>query len=163
MLLFGYSHTVLYAEKIIYFMVENLVIGEQLWDGTGKTQLMTVHDVTAEGVAVEFTWAGKVKGTGKAKGVNGSISFTGRKLASPSGGGSGMTTGNGIFFTATDMIAIKSTGYGNPKWEKTKSLEIWTFSTASKTLSWLNDVVAIVTQEGDPAWKEFKLAVNEWK
>ena len=86
-----------------------------------------------------------------------------RKLAPASGGGSGTTTGKGLLFTATDMIAIKSSGYGNPKWEKTKSLEIWTFVTASKTLSWLNEVVAFVTQEGDPAWKEFKLTVNEWK
>ena len=61
------------------------------------------------------------------------------------------------------MAVIKSSGYGNPRWKKTKSLEIWSFITASKKLNWLNTVVAIVTQEGDPAWKEFNVTINEWK
>ncbi len=136
-------------------------IGEQLWEGTGKTQIMIVKNLSADGVTVEYTWAGDVKGVGKAKGVNGSIIFTGTKLSPLTNKGAGTTTGQGILFTSKDMAAIKSSGYGNPRWEKTKSVELRNFFTASERLSWLNGAAAIVTQEGDPAWKEFKISINE--
>src|SRR5450759_1404346 len=66
---------------------DKMVIGEQLWVGEGKTQIMIVQDVGSDGVAVEFTWYREVKGTGKAKGIDGGIVFTGRKLAPFSGFG----------------------------------------------------------------------------
>ncbi len=138
-------------------------IGEKLWEGNGKTQVMTVQDVNADGVTVEFTWSGDIVGEGKAKGVDGTVVFTGRKLATISGPGKGSTKGQGILFAKGGLVAIKSTGYGNPKWENTKSVEIWNFITASHKLNWLNDTVAIVTQEGDPSWKEFKVTIREWK
>ncbi len=140
-----------------------LAIREKIWEGNGKTQLMTVQNVSADGVTVEFTWSGDLKGVGKAKGADGTIVFTGRKLASIAGPGKGSTTGQGILFAKGGLVAIKSTGYGNPKWENTKSVEIWNFITASHKLSWLNDTVALVTQEGDPSWKEFKITISEWK
>ncbi len=139
-----------------------LVVGQFLWEGIGKTQVMIVKGINAEGVTVEFTWSGDVKGVNRAKGVNGSIVFTGTKIAPFSGGGRGTTTGQGILFTPTDMVAIKSSGYGNPKWEKDKSVELWSFIAASEALKWLNDTIAVVTEEGDPAWKDFKVRVNEW-
>jgi hypothetical protein len=139
-----------------------LAIGNQLWEGHGKTQIMIVKQVNAEGVTVEYTWAGDIKGTGKAQGINGSIIFTGTKIAGLSNKGAGATTGQGIMFTSKDMVAIESSGYGNPKWETTKSLEIWRFRTASENLGWLNSCVAVITQEGDPAWKEFSISINEW-
>ncbi len=124
---------------------------------------MTVQDVNAEGATVEFTWSGDLKGTGKAKGADGTVVFTGRKQAPIAGPGKGSTTGQGILFAKGGLVAIKSTGYGNPKWENTRSIEIWHFITASHKLSWLNDTVALVTQEGDPSWKEFKITICEWK
>jgi len=142
--------------------VEKLGIGELLWEGTGKTQIMIVKKVDAEGVTVEFTWAGEVKGQGKAAGFNGSIIFTGTKLAAVTNKGAGATTGQGIMFTSKDMAAIESTGYGNPRWENSKSVEIWRFRTASERLGWLNSAVAVATQQGDPAWKEFTIAIHEW-
>ena len=142
-----------------------MVIGEKLWEGKGKTQVMTVEDITAEGATLCYTWTADLKGTGKAAGMDGTITFTGTKISPLSGGGSGNTKGQGIFFTEQggDMAVIKSTGYGNPRWKKTKSVEIWNFMTASKKLNWLNSLVAIVTQEGDSAWKEFIVTLNEWK
>ncbi len=136
--------------------------GEKLWEGNGKTDVMIVKGIIAEGVQVEFTWSGNIKGLGKAQGANGSVVFTGNKIAPFSGYGKGSTTGQGLFFTSSDMVAIKSAGYGNPKWEKNKSVELWSFQTTSKTLSWLNDIIAVVTQEGDPSWKEFKISISEW-
>ncbi len=138
-------------------------IGDKLWEGHGKTQVMTVQNVSADGVTVEFTWYGDIKGVGKAKGVDGTVVFTSRKLASLVGPGKGSTIGQGILFARGGMVAIKSTGYGNPKWEDIKSVEIWNFIAASKKLHWLNDTVAIVTTEGDPSWKEFQITISEWK
>ncbi len=157
------NHTILYARPKDLALVLQLGIGEKLWEGDGKTQLMTVQDVSADGVTVEFTWYGKLKGVGRAEGVDGTIVFTGRKLASFSGPGKGSTKGQGILFAKGGLVAAKSSGYGNPKWEGTKSVEIWSFVAASHKLSWLNDTVALVTQEGDPSWEEFKITINEWK
>ncbi len=140
-----------------------MVVGEKLWEGNGKTKIMTVQNVSADGVTVEFTWYGDLKGLGKAKGVDGTIVFTGRKLAAIAGPGKGSTTGQGILFAKGGLVAIKSTGYGNPKWENAKSVEIWNFITASRKLNWLNDTVSLVTQEGDPSWNEFKVTISEWK
>jgi len=142
-----------------------MAIGEILWEGKGKTAITTVEDITAEGAKLNYTWSAELKGCGKAAGIDGVITFTGTKIAPLKGGGSGNTNGRGIFFTAKggDMAVIKSSGYGNPRWKKTKSLEIWSFMTVSKKLNWLNTVVAIVTQEGDSAWKEFNVTINEWK
>ncbi len=138
-------------------------IGSKLWEGKGKTQIMIVKDVNAEGATVEFTWNGELTGIGQAKGIDGIIVFTGRKIAPLTGLGKGTTTGQGLFFTGKDMVAVKSSGYGNPKWKKIKSVELWNFVTSSQKLSWINDVIAVVTQEGDPAWKEFTVSINEWK
>ena len=125
-----------------------MVIGEKLWEGKGKTQIMTVEDITAEGAKLSYTWTADLKGTGKAAGMDGNITFTGTKTSPLTGRGSGNTTGRGIFFTneGGDMAVIKCSGYGNPRWKKTKSLEIWNFMTASKKLDWPNTVVAIYGQ-----------------
>ncbi len=163
MLLLHHNHVALYPAERPLPKVEELGIGEQLFEGKGKTQIMTIKKVDAEGVTVEFTWAGDVKGSGKAQGVNGSIVFTGTKIAALSNRGAGATIGQGILFTSKDMVAIESSGYGNPRWENQKSVEIWHFRTVSETLSWLNKVVAIVTQEGDPAWKEFSISIKEFQ
>jgi hypothetical protein len=136
--------------------------GELLWQGNGKTQTTIIKKVDAEGVTVEFTWAGDVKGAGKAEGINGSIVFTGTKIAPLTNKGAGATTGQGILFTSKDMAAIESSGYGNPRWEESKSVEIWRFRTVSERLSWLNSAVVLVTQQGDPAWQEFTILIHEW-
>jgi len=157
------SYCFIFQSKESLIEVGTLGIGEILWEGKGRTQIMIVRNVDAGGVEVEFTWSGDVKGRGKAKGVDGTIVFTGRKLAPLSGLGKGTTTGQGLMFTSKDMVAIKSSGYGNPKWKRTKSVELWSFLTSSRKLKWINEIVAVVTQEGDPAWKEFEIEINEWK
>jgi hypothetical protein len=91
-----------------------MAIGELIFVGEGKTKLTTVLSINANGAKVEFTWEGEVIGSGKAEGVKGGIIFTGRKIAPFSGLGKGTTSGLGILFTGKEMIAIKSSGYGNP-------------------------------------------------
>ena len=157
------------AENYVYYKKgkdttsdDVLATGELLWEGNGKTQLMRVKGISADGVEVEFTWYGEIKGVGKAKDVDGPIVFTGTKTATHYDGGKGQTVGYGVFFAADGMVAIKSSGYGNPKWKKNKSIEIWNFSTTSDALLWLNNTVVLVTQEGDSAWKAFKIKIHEW-
>jgi hypothetical protein len=139
-----------------------MVIGEKLWEGKAKTMGMAIKGANADGVSLEYTWMADVKGMGKAKGVDGSIIFTGMTLISPTGGGG--TKGTGMFTTMTgDMAVIKGSGYGKPEGAKGKGVGIWSFMTMSQKLAWMNMTVAITTQEGDPMWKEFDLVVWEWK
>ncbi len=139
-----------------------MVIGEKLWEGKAKTVGMTIKGANAEGVALEYTWIADVKGMGKANGVDGNILFTGNTMISPTAGGG--TLGTGIFTTMMgDMAVIKGSGYGKPEAGKGKGLGIWNFMTMSPKLAWMNMTVTIVTQEGDPNWKEFDVVVWEWK
>jgi hypothetical protein len=56
------SHVALYAANKPLDYGEKLGIGNQLWEGHSKTQIMIVKQVNAEGVTVEYTWAGDIKG-----------------------------------------------------------------------------------------------------
>lgn len=139
-----------------------MAIGEKLWEGKAKTMGMTIKGANADGVAMEYTWMADVKGMGKAKGLDGSILFTGNTMISPMGGGT--TMGTGMFTTMTgDMAVIKASGYGKPEGAKGKGVGIWSFMTMSPKLAMMNTSVAIATQEGDPMWKEFDIVVWEWK
>ena len=47
---------------------------------------------------------------------------------------------------------------------KGKSVGLWSFMTISEKLSWLNDVIALVTFEAlDPMWQELDIIIYEWK
>lgn len=139
-----------------------MVIGEKLWEGKAKTMGMAIKGADADGVKLEYTWMAQLKGTGKAKGVDGQVLFTGNTVISPTGGGG--TIGTGLFTTMTgDMAVIKGTGYGKPEAGKGKGLGIWSFMTMAPKLQWMNMTVALTTQEGDPQWMEFDVVVCEWK
>lgn len=44
------------------------------------------------------------------------------------------------------------------------SVGLWSFMTMAEKLSWLNDVIAVVTFEAlDPMWQEFNITIYEWK
>lgn len=139
-----------------------MVLGEKLWEGKGKTMGMAIKSVDAEGVKIEATWMAQLKGLGKAKGVDGAVTFTGIVMMGPSG--AGWSHGQGMFNMMTgDMAVVKGSGYGKVETEKSKSVGIWSFMTMPQKLGWMNNVVAIITQEGDPQWMEFDVTINEWK
>jgi hypothetical protein len=47
---------------------------------------------------------------------------------------------------------------------KPTSVGLWSFMTMSEKLSWMNDLIAIVTFEAlDPMWTEFNITIWEWK
>ncbi len=137
-----------------------MVLGEKLWEGKAKTTGMTIKNVNGEGMTFEHTWMAPVKGLGKAAGLDGSIMFTENVLVSPVGIAN--STGNGIFNTASgDTAVMKSAGSGKGEGNKGMGLSIWNFMTMSPKLTWLNQTLAVVVQEGDP--QEFDVMVWEWK
>ncbi len=136
-----------------------MFLAEKLWEGSGKTLSMVVKDVGVEGPKIEFNWTGKLKGVGKAAGIDVTISFTGLKVADGLGGGP--TSGQGIFFTKKGYgVAVKSSGYGRPNSGRGKSIEIWSFAASTQDLAWLNTTAALVTIEGDDRWKEFTIEIT---
>jgi hypothetical protein len=58
-----------------------------------------------------------------------------------------------------DMAIVKISGIG----KSGKSVFLMSLMTMSPKLAWMNNLIAIMTQEGDPQWMEFEFAVNEWK
>ena len=139
-----------------------MAIGEKLWEGKGKSQTTIIKGVESDGVWIMATWMAQLKGMGKAKGMDGQVTFSGKIKMGPNG--AGISQGQGILATMTgDMAVVKGYGYGKPVMDKAKSVGIWTFMSMSPKLAWVNDVAAIVTLEGDPQWMEFTVTVWEWK
>jgi hypothetical protein len=139
-----------------------MAIGEKLWEGKGKSQTTVIKGVEADGVWIMATWTAKMMGMGKAKGMDGQVTFSGKiKMGA---NGAGISMGQGIFSTMMgDMAVIKGYGYGKPVMDKAKSVGIWTFMSMSPKLAWMNDAAAVVTLEGDPQWMEFTVTVWDWK
>jgi hypothetical protein len=72
-----------------------LAIGEKLWEGKGKYGTPAIKAVGAEGVSLEGTLTVQVKGLGRAKGIDGVVTFTNMIQMAPSG--AGWSHGQGIF------------------------------------------------------------------
>jgi len=81
---------------------------------------------------------------------------------SPSG--AGPSRGQGILNTNTgDIAVIKGSGHGKNEAGQGKGIGIWSFMPMSPKLDWMNTLVAIIEQEGDPQWMEFDVVIHEWK
>jgi hypothetical protein len=139
-----------------------MAIGEKLWEGKAKSMTTIIKDVDASGVWIMATWGGKLMGMGKAKGMDGQVTFSGKIMMGANG--AGVSMGQGLLNMMTgDMAVIKGYGYGKVMMDKAKSIGMWTFMTMSPKLAWMNDAVTLVTLEGDPQWMEFTVTVWEWK
>jgi hypothetical protein len=117
-----------------------------------------------ESVTSIFSWMAQVKGMGRAKGVDGNINVTAKSMMPPKGVGAAKD--QGVFMTMTgDMGVLK--GFDLMKMtmgSKPTSVGLWSFMTMSEKLSWMNDLIAIVTFEAlDPMWTEFNITIWEWK
>lgn len=142
-----------------------MVIGDKLWEGKGKSEGSGfIKSVGMEGIKSMYSWSAEMVGMGKAKGFDGKIHVTAKMKSPPKG-----TTGakdQGIFMMMTgDMCVVK--GFDLMKMaigSNPTAVGLWSFMTMSEKLSWLNDIVAIVTFEAqDPMWMESKLTIYEWK
>lgn len=139
-----------------------MVLGDKLWEGKGKSTAIAIKGLSAEGVSIEATWTAQMKGVGKAKGVDGMITFTGNIMMGPSG--AGWSHGQGMLNLMTgDMAVVKGSGIGRVEMGKSKTVGLWSFMTMSPKLAWMNSAAAVVSMEGDPQWMEFDIVVFEWK
>jgi len=139
-----------------------LAIGEKLWAGKAKTMGMTIKGLTAEGVSLEATWMAQLMGDGRAKGIDGAMTYSGMIMMGPNG--AGWSHGQGMFnIMSGDMAVVKGSGFGKVEDMKGKSVGLMSFMTMAPKLAWLNSVVALVTLVGDPMWTEFDVEIWEWK
>ena len=78
--------------------------------------------------------------------------------------GLGVAYDQGVFNTSTgDRGILKGYEIAKMVEGKTMSVGLWSFMTVAEKLSWLNDVIAVVTFEAlDPIWQEFNIAIYEW-
>jgi hypothetical protein len=140
-----------------------MVLGEKLWEGKGKGNPGFIKSVGMEGVVSIYSWMADVKGMGRAAGIDGNIHVTAKSMMPPKGVGGAKD--QGVFMTMTgDMGVLK--GFDLMKMTmggKPTSVGLWSFMTMSEKLSWMNDVIALVTFEPlDPMWMEFNITIYEW-
>ena len=142
-----------------------MVLGEILWEGKGKSVGPSfIKSIGMDGVTSIFAWMAEIKGMGKAKGVDGNVNVTATSMTPPKGVAGAKD--KGIFMTMTGDMAVlrgydlmKMTMGANPK-----AVGLWSFMTTSEKLSWMNDVIAVLTIDAlDPMWMEFKVTIHEWK
>ena len=146
-------------------MVRNLFLGENLWEGKGKSEgAGAIKSVGMDGIVSEYSWSAQVKGLGRAKGIDGNIHVTAIMTAPPKGVSA--SKDQGIFMTMTgDMGVLK----GNDLMQMTMgknptAVGLWSFMTSSEKLNWMNDLVALVAFEAlDSMWMESNITIYEWK
>ena len=139
-----------------------MVIGEKLWEGKIKSIGVEVSVVSAEGVTLKGTSQGILKGTGKANGFDGELTFT--RMIQKGPNGAGWSHGQGMFNMMNgEMAVVKSSDFVSREEGKGKSIGLMSFMTTVPKLSWINGKVVLVTQEGDAAWNEWNTIIWEWK
>lgn len=142
-----------------------MVLGEKLWEGKGKSAgAGLIKSVGMEGVTSEYSWTAKMKGMGRAKGVDINIHVTAVMMMPPKG--VVPAKDQGMFNTMTGDMGIlkgfdlmKMTPGGKPA-----AVGLWSFMTTSEKLGWINDLIALVTFEAlDPMWEQSNITIYEWK
>ena len=142
-----------------------MVLGEKLWEGKGKSAGPgAIKHVGIEGIISEYSWTAQVKGIGRAKGVDGDIHVTAIMKSPPKG--ITKAKDQGIFMTKTGEMGVLK-GFDLMKMKvgsNPAAVGLWSFMTMSEKLSWMNDLVALVTFEAlDPMWMESNITIYEWK
>jgi hypothetical protein len=142
---------------------ENLVLGQKIFEGKGKSGAGFIKSVSMEGVKQVYSWTAQVKGFGQANGVECFLAVTAKGMTPPKGLGTAKDIG--VFNTPTgEMGTLKGYDIAKMVEGKTMSVGLWSFMTMAEKLSWLNDVIAVVTFEAlDPMWQEFNITIYEWK
>jgi hypothetical protein len=145
--------------------MKNMVLGEKLWEGKAKSVgTGLIKYVGTEGVTSEYPWMAQVKGMGHAKGLDGTIHVTAVSVVRPKGVSKAKDQGT-FMMASGDMGVLKGfdlmkRGIGGMP----SAVGLWMFMATSEKLSWMNDVVALVTFEAlDPMWMESNIAIYESK
>jgi hypothetical protein len=165
LLLYASYHICLNANKktLLACEVKEMVIGEKLWEGKGKSGRGFIKSVGMEGVTSVYTWTAQMKGMGKAKGMDGNLNVTGLSMMPPKG--LATAKNQGMFMTMTgDMAVLKGFDLTKDDGQKPTSVGLWKFMTMSEKLAWLNNTITLVTFEAlDPMWTELNVTIWEWK
>jgi len=142
-----------------------MVLGQKLWEGKGKSVgAGLIKSVGMEGIISEYSWMAQVKGMGRAEGLDGNINVTAVSKTPPKGIGKAKDQGifmmtNGEMSVLKGFDLMKMSAGSNPT-----AVGLYTFMTASEKLSWMNDLIALVTfQALDPMWMEVSITIYEWK
>jgi hypothetical protein len=159
------SHSFKKQCQQIYVQVKNMVLGEKLWEGKGKSAGQGfIKSVGMQGVISEYSWTAQVKGMGHAKGLDLNINVT--AIMKSSLKGIPASEDQGIFMMMTGEMGVlkgydlmKMMSGGNPS-----AVGLWSFMTNSEKLSWMNDLIALVTFEAlDPMWMDSSITIYQWK
>ena len=122
-------------------------LGEKLFEDTNKTTANTIKSVGPEGVTIEVSWMGDVKGVGRLSGVTGKSMASGTYTQGPNGIAAGHS--QGILTTAQgDMVVWKINGTGRNDPSGGNFIGMLTFMTTSQRLAWLNGVIAVYEGRG---------------
>jgi hypothetical protein len=139
---------------------ENLALGEKAWEEKGKAAGVAVRSVSAEGVTLEQSWIGDIKGLGLWQ--DGRDLGTSTLLLGPNG--VGMGTGQGIFTTkGGETVVYRNMSCSRVEKDRSRFVGVMAFTTSSEKLSWLNSTVCTFEGEGDPNFQEFNLTGYEVK
>ena len=137
-------------------------LGEKLFEDKNKTTSNTIKSVGPEGVTIELSWVGELKGHGRLSGIDGREMATGTYTQAPNGIATGHS--QGIVTTKEgDMVTWREIGTGRNDASGGNFVGIITFMTTSRRLEWLNGVVAIYEGRGPPGYQEWSGTAQEWK
>jgi hypothetical protein len=139
-----------------------LALGEKVFESKQKATATAVKAVGPEGVTIEQSWTGEVKGLGRAQGLIGTITGTGTYVQTI--GGSARGSAQGLIITKEgETVVYKTNGVGKTEGNKGKFAALTTYMTVSPKLSWMNNLVTLDEAEGNPTFTEFTLTGQEWK
>jgi hypothetical protein len=143
--------------------VNNMVLGEKLWEGKGKGNPGFIKSINMEGVTSIYTYSADLKGMGRAKGMDLMLHVTAKGMMPPKG--IAAETDQGTLMNMTgDMAVMKGYGLMKMTGAKPTSVGLWSFMTVSEKLGWMNNVIALVTFEAlDMMWETFNVTIYDWK
>jgi len=143
--------------------VNDMVLGEKLWEGKGKGNPGFIKSINMEGVKSIYTYQADLKGMGRAKGVDWNLHVTATSMTPPKGIGTAKDQGMLMSMTG-DMATMKGFDLMKMSGAKPMSVGLWSFMTMSEKLGWMNEVIALVTFEAlDPMWETFTVTIYDWK
>lgn len=138
------------------------MLGEKIFEVTGKVQGQRILAADVEGPRMEITFAGPLAGHGRLATFKGMATSTYVAVARPDGvfrgeGQAMVTADGGEGFTLSGM------GVGRLRGGKFSYRGAVTFRSSSPNLNWLNGVVGVFEYEQDISSQDVTFTCYEWK
>ncbi len=138
------------------------MLGEKIYEWTGKVQAQRILPADAEGPRMEVTFAGPLQGHGRLASFKGMGTATYIAVARPDGifRGEGQAV---VMASKGDGFTIHGMGLGKLKGGKFTYRGSVTFRSGASKLSWLNGVLGVYEYEQDMSTQEVTFTCYEWK